>query len=182
MDTWEDVRTALLAAPPQPPMSLGAELSTGIYAWWDLGAAVAPHYPADFPRVDATRPIYVGIAQRQSLAARGLKMHLKRTRVSGLRRSVAALLRDGLDLSSQVIPARGGMFGLAAAGEAALTDWMLRHLRVTWVAHPAPRGIEGPIVGAEVPPLNYIHATHGPYAAHMRALRADMHAAGSAQS
>ncbi|QGV67292.2 GIY-YIG nuclease family protein [Clavibacter nebraskensis] len=159
-------------------MALGSEPSTGIYAWWDVGAALAPHYPADFPRVDAVRPLYIGVAQRQSLAARGLKMHLKRTRVSGLRRSLAALLREELDLSAQVIPARGGMFGLTAAGDAVLTDWMLRHLRVTWVAHPVPKNIERVIVEAEVPPLNYTHATRGPYATHMRALRADLRALG----
>lgn len=182
MDTWEDVRAALLDAPPQPPMALGAEPSTGIYAWWDLGGALADQYPADFPSVDAARPLYIGIAERQGLAARGLKMHLKRTRMSGLRRSLAALLRDELGLSSQVVAARGGMFGLTPAGDTALTDWMLRHLRVTWIAHPEPSAVERSIVEAELPPLNYDHATHGPYAAEMRALRAELRALGDSAS
>lgn len=160
-------------------MALGAETSTGIYAWWDLGAALADKYPADFPPVDATRPLYIGIAERQSLADRGLKMHLKRTRMSGLRRSLAALLRDELELSSQVVTARGGMFGLTPTADAALTNWMLQHLHVTWIAHPAPSAVEGLIVGSEPPPLNYDHATHGPYAARMRALRAGLRALGS---
>jgi hypothetical protein len=182
VDTWIDVRASLLAATPQPPMALGTEPSTGIYAWWDQPGALTSHYPADFPDVDHARPLYIGIAERQSLAARGLKMHLKRTRMSGLRRSLAALLRDELSLSTRVVPARGGMFGLTPAADAALTDWMLRHLSVTWIAHPAPSTVEGQIVAAELPPLNYEHATRGPYAAHMRRLRADLRALGFAQS
>jgi hypothetical protein len=163
-------------------MALGSEQSTGIYAWWDTRSALADHYPADFPAVDHARPLYIGIAERQSLAARGLKMHLKRTRMSGLRRSLSALLRDELGLVSQVVAARGGMFSLTPAADAALTDWMLRHLRVTWISHPVPSAIEGPIVGAELPPLNYDYATHGPYARPMRALRADLRVLGIAQS
>jgi len=182
VDAWEDIRAALVVSPPQPPMALGSEPSTGIYAWWDLGAALAKQYPAMFPPVDTSRPLYIGIAERQPLAARGLKMHLKRTRMSGLRRSLAALLRDELGLSSQVVAARGGMFGLTSAGEAALTGWMLEHLRVTWVAHPEPSSVERAIVAAELPPLNYDHATHGPYAARMRALRSDFRSMGIAQT
>ena len=72
------------------------------------------------------------------------------------------------------------MFGLTPAADAALTEWMLEHLLVTWVAHPEPSAIERSIVGAELPPLNYDHATHGPYAACMRALRADLRALGGA--
>lgn len=176
MTPWQEVRAELLAAQLQPPSALGKEPSTGIYAWWDSGAALADHYPSDFPPVDHARPLYIGIAERQGLDARGLKMHLKRTRMSGLRRSLAALLRDELELSSQVIVARGGMFGLTPAADAALTDWMLRHLSVTWVALPHPSAVEGAIVGAELPPINYDHATHGPYAARMRALRTDLRA------
>jgi hypothetical protein len=163
-------------------MALGAEQSTGIYAWWDTQAALADHYPADFPAVDHARPLYIGIAERQSLAARGLKMHLKRTRMSGLRRSLSALLRDELGLDSQVVAARGGMFGLTPAADAALTDWMLLHLRVTWIAHPEPRRVESAIVRAELPPLNYDHATHGPYASRVSGLRADLRSQSSAQS
>lgn len=160
-------------------MALGSEPSTGIYAWWDLDAALANQYPAGFPPVDAAHPLYIGIAERQGLAARGLKMHLKRTRMSGLRRSLAALLRDELARSSKVVAARGGMFGLTPAADVELTNWMLQHLRVTWVTHPAPSAVERDIVGAELPPLNYDHATHGPYAAHMRALRAGLRALGN---
>lgn len=160
-------------------MALSTEPSTGIYAWWDLRSAIASHYPPDFPAVDHARPLYIGIAERQGLAARGLKMHLKRTRMSGLRRSLAALLRDDLGLSSQVAATRGGMFGLTPAADATLTNWMLRHLNVTWVAHLAPSTVEGQIVAAELPPLNYEHATRGPYAAHMRALRAEFRSLGS---
>jgi hypothetical protein len=166
----------MLTAPLQPPTALGNELSTGVYAWWDSGAALAGLFPTDFPPVDPARPLYIGIAERQGLDARGLRMHLKRTRMSGLRRSLAALLRDELGLTSQVVPARGGMFGLTPAADVALTDWMLSHLSVTWVPHARPRAVEGAVVASELPPLNYDHATHGPYAAPMRALRADLRA------
>ena len=178
MTTWQTVRDELLAATPVAPLELVNVPETGVYAWWDLEGALAAHYPDDFPAVRPKRPLYIGLAERQSLASRGLKMHLKRTRVSGLRRSLSALLRDELDLAAGVQPARGGMFGLAKDLEPRLTEWMLAHLLVTWVAHDAPGEVEREIISDELPPLNYDHATHGPYAARMRVLRADLRAAG----
>ena len=178
MTTWQTVRDGLLAATPVAPLELGDVPETGVYAWWDLDGALAAHYPEDFPAVHPERPLYIGLAERQGLASRGLKMHLKRTRVSGLRRSLSALLRDELDLAPSVLPARGGMFGLAVDVEPRLTEWMLGHLLVTWVVHEAPGQVEPEIIADELPPLNYDHATRGPYAARMRLLRADLRTAG----
>lgn len=179
--TFQKVRDELLVASPVAPLALGEVPQTGVYAWWDLDGALSAHYPSNFPTVHQNRPLYIGLAARQGLASRGLEMHLKRTRVSGLRRSLFALLRDELDLVPGVLPARGGMFGLAKDLEPRLTDWMLDHLLVTWVIHDAPSEVESEIISEELPPLNYDHATHGPYAARMRQLRAELRAAGPTQ-
>lgn len=179
--TSQRTREELLAARPVTPLALGKVPQTGVYAWWDLDSALSAHYPSAFPAVHPNRPLYIGLAARQGLASRGLDMHLKRTRVSGLRRSLSALLWNELDLVPGVLPARGGMFGLAKDLEPRLTDWMLDHLSVTWVIHDEPTQVESEIISAELPPLNYDHATHGPYAAHMRQLRAKLRAAGLEQ-
>ena len=171
----------MLAATPVSPLALVKVPQTGVYAWWDLDGALTAHYPRDFPSVRPNRPLYIGLAARQGLASRGLDMHLKRTRVSGLRRSLSALLWNELDLVAGVLPARGGMFGLTKDVEPRLTEWMLDHLFVTWVIHDAPGEVESDIISEELPPLNYDHATHGPYAAHMRKLRAKLRAAGLEQ-
>jgi len=174
MEAWEVAHAGLLEVAPSHPSAMAAESATGIYAWWDTAASLARFYPSDFPPVQFHRPLYIGIAERQGLDSRGARMHLKRTRMSGLRRSLAALLRDDLLLSREVIPARGGMYGLTSDGDQRLTDWMLANLQVSWVVHDHPSTVEPAIIGAEFPPLNYDHATTGPYAAKMRALRSSM--------
>jgi len=85
--------------------------------------ALRPFYPEKFPQVNIHGPLYVGIAEKQSLADRGLLMHLKRTRMSSLRRSLAALLCDELDLRGAVIPAPKGKFCLPPSHELSLIEF-----------------------------------------------------------
>jgi hypothetical protein len=50
---------------------------------------------------------------------------------------------------------------------------MHEHLRVTWVAHPAPWDIETTVIADMRPPLNIDHNRDHPYCDTNRALRAD---------
>ena len=126
--------------------------------------------------MDASRPLYVGEA-RITLAPRSTRMHLKQTRMSTLRRSLASLLVDELDLVPGARLAGGRQhtkFSLASAGEARLTAWMLEHLTVSIAEHPAPGLVEGAVIATIVPPLNDRFAHHGPYWRRMAHLRADL--------
>lgn len=172
--SWSEVRGTLLAATPVPPADLGQVKQTGLYAWWDLTGSLAPHFPVGFPRVDAGRPLYIGLAERQSLGDRGLLMHLKSTRMSTLRRSLAALLWEELDLLPGVIDKGAGKFTVAPAQEQQLTGWMLANLRVTWVTHHDPGTVEEQIVRAVLPPLNDRFAHHGGYYKPMSDLRIEL--------
>jgi hypothetical protein len=168
---WEPTRDELLAVSPASPLSLATVANPGIYAWWDLSGELASRWPTGFPPVDALRPLYVGIADKQSLAGRIVGTHLTNTRRSALRRSLAALLSEPLDLLRGAARHPRGKFGLEEAHEATLTDWIVANLRVTWVEHADPGAVEKPTIRDLLPPLNYTYATGSPYRAQMKALR-----------
>lgn len=171
-EAWVEVLDSLTSRDRRSPLDLGEVRVTGLYAWWDPSGGVP--FPTGFPPVDQSRPLYIGLAKKGTLAARGLGMHLKTTRMSTLRRSLSALLRDELDLLADVRPAAAGKYGLAQPSEDRLTAWILDHLQVTWVEHPAPQLVERDVVRAEAPPLNYDFATAGPYAKPLQLIRAQL--------
>lgn len=174
---WRATRDQLLASSPVSPLALSVVAHFGVYAWWDLDGALSTLWPAAFPPVDTSMPLYVGIAEKQSLAARVGEMHLANTRRSGLRRSLAPLLGESYDLMRGAVRhPHGGKFGLESEQEAALTTWMLANLRMTWVAHDDSGLVEKPMLRDLCPPLNDVHATGSPYRVQMRALRADFRA------
>lgn len=169
---WIEVRDELVSATPSSPLTLCGIHRPGIYAWWDRTAALARFWPDSFPQVDPAKPLYIGIA-RTTLAERAGRMHLEKTRMSTIRRSLAALLVDELRLLRGVAvdPRRRTKFSLAPAEEQRLTDWMVTHLQATWVLHPMPKDVEKDIIERVMPPLNYDHATSGPYAKPLQAHR-----------
>ncbi|MDF2916451.1 MAG: hypothetical protein K0S70_668 [Microbacterium sp.] len=172
-------RDELLNMTPVSPTALTQVSRPGIYAWWG-----SVPWPSGFPEVDTTKPLYVGIAASQSLGERVSKNHLRRTRSSALRRTLTGLLLDTSSLRGHVVvtdASNPSKFGLDAAGEAALTRWMLENLRVTWVTLPAPGGEEKAIIGELLPPLNDTHAARSPYRATVAALRAAAGATGLAE-
>ena len=171
---WRATRYELLTSSPVSPLALKVVTHPGVYAWWDLDGALSTLWPAAFPPVDTSMPLYVGIAQKQSLAARVGEMHLANTRRSGLRRSLAPLLSQSYDLMRGAVRhPRGGKFGLEHEQEVALTTWMLANLRMTWVAHDNSGRVEKAMILDLTPPLNDVHAAGSPYRVQMRALRAD---------
>lgn len=114
------------------------------------------------PETDSTL-LYIGKAER-SLAARDLTTHFTtgRTGQSTLRRSLAALLREQLDLHAvprnPAVPGHFTSFGLSSDGDERLTRWMVDHLALTTWAPPAGaetlRDLERAVIDRLQPPLN----------------------------
>lgn len=131
----------------------------GLYAfygdtqvWTDLGLE---------PAFD-DQPLYVGKAER-SLNGRDVRTHFAtgKTGSSTVRRSLAALLADDLDLvavpRNLANPDGSANFALDPASDARLSTWMESHLRLaTWIR---PEGLVLGVIEAAValrlrPPLN----------------------------
>lgn len=167
MDTYE----TLISQTPRPLADALSEHSAGIYAWWGTGQVP---WPGRFPATDATRPLYVGKAEKDSISAR-VESHLGTTRWSAPRRSLAGLLLDVLPLRGHVIVKNvdvASKFGLDADGERLLTTWIAENLTLTWVPLAAPGAAEVSIIRRLWPPLNDTHAAGSPFIAPMRRLRA----------
>jgi hypothetical protein len=172
--TASEVEHALLTGAPLPPASFADAQGPGMYAWLDERGELLRLWPAGFPSVDPSAPIYIGKAT-VSLAERGVLMHLAKTRVSALRRSLASLLVDELDLLPGARAHLKLKFSLGKDAEERLTDWMHEHLTVVTVAHPAPDAVECAVIGSVLPPLNGTCAHHGSYWRPMGESRAEMH-------
>ena len=107
-----------------------APTAPGLYALHASAAGLAAlglsHHPVD-------RAIYVGKSQ-SSLRTRTLGTHFRTgcTGHSTVRRSLAALLQDNLDLTVAQRPGKGHPtnFSLATPGDERLTEWMFAHLRL----------------------------------------------------
>lgn len=168
--TPEQLAAEVTSMLPRSANDLIIVTTPGVYAWWDCDGAVP--WPAGHPPVDVFAPLYVGIAARQSLGQRTAGNHLASTRRSALRRSLAAVLADHLELSpAQVIAYPKGKFGLDAPAESGLTTWILKHLTVTWVETSDPEPVEQHLVATLHPPLNDRGAAASPHRAPMRTLR-----------
>lgn len=133
--------------------------SPGLYAfygdeqaWSDLD--LTPAFP--------DQPLYVGKAERD-LNGRDVRTHFAtgKTGSSTVRRSLAALLQDRLDLvavpRNLTKPDGSANFGLDSPGDARLSEWMEQHLSLaTWVKpeNASLDELETVVVGRLRPPLN----------------------------
>lgn len=176
MESIDAVRGALTRLPARPAPELALIAKPGVYAWW----GEIP-WPPTFPTVPHGLPLYVGKADTETLGQRARSFHLSRTRGSALRRSLAAVLVDELELQPHVVRDPRS-WGLSDVGEARLTAWMQEQLRVTWVELDDPGEVEQAIIRQLLPPLNDKHATGSPYRALMRELRKALRAAGEAKA
>jgi hypothetical protein len=111
--------------------------------------------------------IYIGKAER-SLRGRDLGQHFAdgKTGWSTLRRSLAALLAEDLDLTpmprNPTKPGAYDRFALEPESDTRLTAWMIEHLRIAF--WPAPSGIhlgliEEALISRLAPPLNLTFPT-----------------------
>lgn len=177
---WLVARDALVGGVAAAPTALLGVYEPGLYAWWDRQGALAAHYPSAFPHVDASLPLYVGVA-RTTLSGRAGEMHLDKTRVSTVRRSLLALLHGPLDLTEGVTARRKKKYSLDPALEQRLTDWMLENLTVTWHVRIRPDLVERAVVGDLTPLFNDTFAHAGPYWRAMRDLRYELHGIAAAR-
>lgn len=129
-----------------------APATSGIYAWWASPTVLPALTGAPHPSTLDLRLLYVGLATK--LRSRLASNHLGRTGSSTLRRTLAGLLLDQeryrTRWTDRVV--------LVDSDESRLTDWMVKHLQVSWSEHPAPRDVEESIIHALRPPLNVDHA------------------------
>ena len=125
----------------------------GLYAWWAspevLPALVGPANPLN----PALRLLYVGIATK--LRSRLASNHLGRSGSSTLRRTLAGFLLD----DEQYRTRWTDRVVLVDDDERRLTDWMVKHLHVTWCEHVTPRDVEQATIQTLRPPLNVEHAS-----------------------
>jgi GIY-YIG catalytic domain len=111
----------------------------GIYAWW---FDELPNVPlAGALERDGFRLAYVGIASYRAGSRRTLRQRLRNhcngpIATSTLRRSLAAVLIDQLNLHPRRVP--GQKTRLANGEEARLTEWLIVHGRVAWITSATP--------------------------------------------
>jgi hypothetical protein len=137
----------------------------GIYAWH--GDAEVEDLLSEALGPVETSPLYLGRTSGP-LSTRILRDHLHNTRSSTLRRSLAAMLWEELDLR------RAGANTIDAVGNARLTEWMLEHLEVSIVpvAEPSHTAvIEADVLRYLDPPLNLVKVPNNPGRTRLRTLR-----------
>lgn len=121
------------------------------------------------PSIPDLRLLYVGLATK--LCSRLASNHLGRTGSSTLRRTLAGLL-----LNEEKYRTRWtDRVVLVDDDEARLTEWMVKHLHVSWSEHPTPRDVEESIIQTLWPPLNVDHAS-GPALHIVKAARQNYYA------
>ncbi|PWI14429.1 hypothetical protein DI272_09890 [Streptomyces sp. Act143] len=149
---------------------VGLPNTAGLYAWW-APPDVLPVFDGPANYGDRTqRLLYLGKAKR--LRSRIASYHLRDSGRSTLRRTLAGLL----------MPAEGyrttwtDRVVLVTEDEQRLTDWMHRHLTLTWSEHPDPVPLEKALISRLRPPLNVDGADHGVALDHVKEARAHYYA------
>lgn len=122
----------------------------GLVAWWCERAAV----PAAVPVAGPAHPedagwVLLDVGDATMLRNRVTRQDLYRIGVSPLRRALAGLLLEDLDLA----PTWAADVLLPRADEDRLTAWMRAHLRLTAVVHPDRKVLLGPVRDAMAPEL-----------------------------
>jgi hypothetical protein len=181
--------SALIRAPVEltvvraPETEGGIPALPGLYAWWVKAGALPVVPPMPHPSAPGWNLLYIGIAPRNDLSpttirSRVLTQHLGgSTGSSTFRLSLAALLIDTLAFHPV---RRKNDFVLPRAENVKLSEWQREHLRLTWVAQPAPWTIEPLVIAALNPPLNLDHNSAHPFHRTMTAARARFRAAAGA--
>lgn len=125
----------------------------GLYAWWAapdvLAECPSPVHPDD----PSSRLLYLGIAT--NLRRRIRQNHLRRSGTSTLRRTLAGLLLDQEALRTEWTD----RVVLVDTDEVRLTEWMDRHLRLSWCVEDDPRRVEAALIERLQPALNVEHAS-----------------------
>ncbi|MFI1563822.1 GIY-YIG nuclease family protein [Streptomyces sp. NPDC020490] len=129
--------------------------TAGLYAWW-AAPSVLPSFPGPANLADPNRRLlYLGKATR--LRSRVASNHLRRSGSSTLRRTLAGLLMP----TEGYWTAWTDRVVLVPEDEERLSEWMRRHLALTWTEHADPLAVEGELISRLRPPLNVNGAERG---------------------
>jgi hypothetical protein len=130
-----------------------APATAGLYAWWAAPQVLPALLGPPHPSIGNLRLLYIGIATK--LRSRLASNHMRRSGSSTLRRTLAGLLLEDEQYQTRWTD----RVVLVDDDEIRLTDWMTKHLHVSWCEHPAPRDVEESIIRRLRPPLNVEHAS-----------------------
>lgn len=146
----------------------------GVYGWYfsDLDGVV----PLEgCHEVGGRWLLYVGIAPSRTGSDATLRSRIRNhcgrdASRSTLRRSLGSLLADRLGLQMRRVgKSERRQFG---KGEAALSEWMAEHARVSWVVVEEAWTVESAVIAELHPPLNLEHNADHPFAAELARRRA----------
>ena len=149
--------------------------TSGVYGWFF--ASIPPGIDAaDTCERDGSRLLYVGISPRRATSSQTLRSRLRAhcrgdAYGSTLRLTVGCLMREVLGIELRRIG--GGTRETFGPGEAVLSDWMARNMRVSFREDGEPWVAEAAIIGALDLPLNIEQNAHNPQRQVVRDARAD---------
>lgn len=135
----------------------------GGYGWYFDELPGVPDLDLRYYASGAWKLLYIGIAgdiaraPRRTLRQRIVSEHLKGDpTASTLRFSLGYLLRNELRIKPRTYGGPSTSFSYGAEGERRLTDWMVRHARVSWVESESPAEVEAAALDIyrEMLPLN----------------------------
>jgi GIY-YIG catalytic domain len=131
----------------------------GVYGWYFRSLPCEMDVSA-CRRVDGLTLLYVGSA---SNLRRRLCDHCRDRGGSTLRRTLAALLRDQLELK----PGSGtrGNLRIGVDGERRLSEWLAANATVIWAVTPEPETVERQFIEQLELPLNLMHNPRTPLSA-----------------
>ena len=162
--TW-----AHLASNPQLPPK-----KSGVYAWFFH--SIPPGVPTNrCVRRDGSVLLYVGISPAREASGANLHTRIRNhflgnAEGSTLRRTLGCLLCKRLRLTLRRVGSGKRM--TFDPREPALTAWMKKHLRVTWILTTRPRLLEKRFFAALTLPLNLEGNAHSPFYPHLKHIRA----------
>lgn len=129
----------------------------GIYAWWTDSESIPGVPECPHPDNAALQLIYVGRAPQRSSSSATLKSRVVGNHLGGntgsstFRFTLASLLMESLGFTPQQTKTK---FVLPKSQNQALSEWQMRHLRLTWAEHDQPWLIEDDVISRLKPPLN----------------------------
>jgi hypothetical protein len=129
--------------------------TAGLYAWWAPPEVLASFNGPANSGDGGQRLLYLGKAKR--LRSRIASNHLRDSGRFTLRRTLAGLLMP----TENYRTTRTDRVVLVPEDEQRLTDWMHRHLTLTWSEHPDPVPLETALISRLCPPLNVDGAQPG---------------------
>ena len=121
--------------------------------------------------ISPRRPPKPGDESKRNLRKRAQDHICKDAYGSTLRLTVGCLLTERLEIELRRVGS-GTRETFTATGEAILSDWIARNMRMSFIEHDEPWTVESGIIGSLDLPLNIDHNAHNPQCKFVRDARA----------